>query len=550
MHTSHHRPVDALFVGYEDRENLGLRSIVATLEAEGFRTALERYTPQDPSSVIAATQAYAPDLVGFSIIFQYTLDGFADLTAALREAGVQAHFTVGGHFPSLRPREILQTLPHVDSVVRFEGELTAVELLRQVHQPETWSSIEGLAFRRGSEVVINPPRPLIADLDTLPLPVRGHPQSLVRGIRAASLLASRGCLYNCSFCSIRHFYGSAPGPLRRVRAPEAVAAEMRALFERDGVRFFIFQDDDLGAKSQQQRRWVEAFLCALDQAGLTGQVWWKIACRVDEVDAELFTRCHDHGLVAVFLGVESGSPASLRTFNKRVTVEQNLAAIETLKRIGMPFDMGFMLFEPYSTIDTIQENIDFLRQVTADGICPANFCKMLPYAGTPIEARLQEEGRLKGSVSQPGYDFLDPRLDWYSLFTAKVFQFRNFDRLGPVERLQMARFDQIMAQEFEAAPWADEYEEALCELTARLNAAALDTLEASLHFVAERDVDGVIADWPILNDLANREWQAEMEIQYALDRVLATYSPELLQEYAKAFSHRLAGQRQRRDTSV
>lgn len=230
----------------------------------------------------------------------------------------------------------------------------------------------------------------------------------------------------------------------------------------------------------------------------------------------------------------------MQTLNKRVTVEQNLAAIETLKKIGVAFDMGFMLFDPDSTIDTIQENIDFLRWVTADGACPANFCKMLPYAGTPIEARLRREGRLKGAVSQPDYDFLDPRLDWYALYAAKVFRFRNFDRLGLVERLRLAQFDRVLAQTFEAASYVDEYEGALRELTARMNAVALDALEDGLHFVAARDVDSLVADWSLLGYFADREWQAETEIQHALDRVLAIYNPELLQAFAEEFSRRFA----------
>jgi radical SAM superfamily enzyme YgiQ (UPF0313 family) len=542
MRTRNSQSLDALFVGYEDQENLGLRSIMAVLHERGFRTALQPYTPGDPSGVLTAVCTHSPRLVGFSIIFQYTLDEFANLTAALREAGVRAHFTVGGHFPSLRPREVLDALPCVDSVVRFEGELTTVELLRRLRRPGAWSSIEGLAFRHGSNVIINPPRPLIADLDTLPPLVRGQPRLLPRGIRVSSLLASRGCVYDCSFCSIRQFYGGAPGPLRRVRAPEAVVAEMQELFERDGVRFFIFQDDDFAANTQRQREWVAAFLDTLDQAHLTGQVGWKISCRVNDVDQDLICRCRERGLVAVYLGVESGSLTGLRTLNKHVTVEQNLEAIETLKRAGVAFDMGFMLFDPSSTLETIRENIDFLRQVTSDGACPANFCKMLPYAGTPIEAQLQNEGRLKGTVSQPDYDFLDSRLDWYALFVARVFRFRNFDRLGLVERLRLARFDQVLAQTFKAMPHAGQYEKALCALTARANAVALDTLEAGLGFVADRDVDSLATDWPLLSHLANQEWEAEIEIQRELDQVLATYNLDLLRAFAHEFSRRFARQ--------
>jgi anaerobic magnesium-protoporphyrin IX monomethyl ester cyclase len=532
----------ALFVGYEDQENLGLRSIIATLRAAGFQAELQPYTPNDPSGVLAAIETYNPDLIGFSIIFQYTLDEFRTLTARLRDSGVRAHFTVGGHFPSLRPRDTLEALPHIDSVVRFEGELTALELLRKLHQPESWPGIQGLAFRQGKEITLTPIRPLIPDLDSLPPPMRDRPRLISRGIRVASLLASRGCLYNCAFCSIRQFYGSAPGPLRRVRSPKAVVEEMRVLFERDGVRFFIFQDDDFAARSQAQRRWVNSFLRALNEAKLTGHVRWKISCRVDDVDEELITRCRDHGLIAVYLGVESGSPAGLKTLNKRVTVEQNYAAIETLKKTGTAFEMGFMLFDPDSTLETVQENILFLRQTLSDGSCPVNFCKMLPYAGTPIEARLKKENRLKGTISQPDYDFLDPRLDWFALFAAQVFRFRNFDLLGLVERLRFAKFDQVLAQTF--GDRTEEYSAELQAITSRANALALDTLTGGLEFVSSRDEEEIPVDWSLLGYLADQEWREEIALQYELDRVLARHSPELMQAFAEQFSQRFQGDRQ------
>jgi radical SAM superfamily enzyme YgiQ (UPF0313 family) len=530
--------IDALFVGFESQENLGLRSITALLEKEGFHTALEPYKPGDPSNVINAVKKYAPRLIGFSIIFQFTLNKFAELVAILRKTGVVAHFTVGGHFPSLRPKEVLDALPQVDSVVRFEGEFTVVELLRKLYQPELWHSIDGLAFRRGSEIVLNTPRELISDLDSLPPPTRSRPHFLTRGIRVASMLASRGCLYNCSFCSIRQFYGSPPGRLKRSRKPEAVAAEMQDLYEHWGVTFFNFQDDDFSAKSPEQRRWVEAFLKVLKKSCLSERVKWKISCRVDDVDKDLFVRYRDHGLIAVYLGVESGNPTGLKTLNKYVTVEQNLEAIETLKEIGLAFNMGFMLFDPDSTIETVQKNIDFLRQVTGDGTCPVNFCKMLPYAGTPIEKRLQKEGRLKGTLSQPDYDFLDPRLDWYALFTATVFRFHNFDPLGLVERLGTALFDKVLLQAFEDTPWVKEYEKALQELTAQANAVALETLEKGLRFVASRDVDTLKAGWSLLGYLANKEWRVEIEIQKKLDRVLKAYNPDLLRSFTKEYSRR------------
>ena len=526
--------VRAMLIGYEDQENLGLRSIKATLDSYGFHSVIIPYVPGNVSNVVSAVKEYNPDLVGISIIFQYTFNEFGELASTLRKEGVRAHFTAGGHFPSLRPREVLEALPDLDSVIRFEGEYTTLDLMRQLHRPETWDSIEGLVFRRGTDIVVNPPRPLIADLDALPQ-VKREPRMLTRGVKAVSMLASRGCLHNCSFCSIRQFYGGPPGRLRRTRKPEAVVAEMNALYEEDGVRLFIFQDDDFAAKSRQQRQWNESYLEALSKSALSEKIRWKISCRVDDLDEDLFSRFRDHGLIMIYLGVESGNPAGLKTLNKLVTVEQNYKAVELLKKIGIAFDMGFMLFDPDSTVDSIRENIHFLRRVTADGECPANFCKMLPYAGTPIEARLIREGRLKGTLSQPDYDFPDPRLDWFSLYAAMAFRFRNFDKLGLVERLRLAKFDLLLANAFEPGAWIAAYERELRDLTARCSAVALDYLETALDFIAARDVGGIMRDWPLLHSIAGPQWDEEIEIQQQLDSVLLGYNPALQSVFENEF---------------
>ena len=171
---------------------------------------------------------------------------------------------------------------------------------------------------------------------------------------------------------------------------------------------FSFQDDDFAARSPDQRRWLKAFLKELEESGLAGKVAWKISCRVDDLESEILQMMMDHGLIAVYLGVESGNDVGLQTLNKHVSVAQNLAAIDLLKQNNVAMAIGFMLFDPSSTIDTVRQNINFLRTVGEDGYFPINFCKMLPYAGTPIEARLRNEGRLKGTITQPDYGFGDP----------------------------------------------------------------------------------------------------------------------------------------------
>ena len=519
---------DAILVGWERQENLGLRHILSYLEGEGYRLRVIPYAPGSEDSVVRAVCEADARLVGFSIIFQYNLRDYGELMKALRKAGVQSHFTAGGHYPSLRPENTLREIPELDTVVRFEGELTARELLERLDRPETWGEIQGLTFRRNGEVVVNPARPLIEDLDRLPWPARGEQLQSVRGIPTAPMLASRGCLFDCSFCSIRQFYGQAPGPLRRTRSPEDVAREMRYLFDARGVRLFLFQDDDFAAKTENQRDWLGRFLLALDRERLTGRIGWKISCRVDDIEPEIMTRCRDRGLLTVYLGVESGNASGLETLNKHATVEQNLRAMRILKETGVDADMGFMLLDPGSTLESVRENVAFLRKVAELGGPPICFVKTLPLAGTAMEKQLAGEGRLTGDPLRPDYRFLDPRLDHYALWITLRFSQRNSAPNGLVETLRIAHFDQVVARAFEAAPWTGEYGAELRRLIDRANESAISTLERTLEIVDEcPDADSVALAWRYLNRISAEDAAVQARIFRELDWVLERYSPTL-----------------------
>lgn len=515
---------DAVLIGYENQENLGLRSILAYLRDQGFDAALVPFRPGREGDLLKEIVAKRPRLVGFSIIFQYALDEFGSLMAALREAGVTAHFTAGGHFPSLAPEQTLELLPALDTVVRFEGELTLAELMAHLDKPQTWDTVQGLAFRRDGRVVLTPARPLIADLDSLPPVARDAPQDIGGGLLMASMLASRGCLYNCAFCSIRQFYGTSPGPLRRTRSPQAVVDEMVGLYNESGVRVFLFQDDDFAARTSAQRAWIRAFMDGLASAGLVGdgrhEVGWKISCRVDDLAPDILEAMLDHGLVGVYLGVESGSEQGLKTLNKLVTVDQNRRAIELLKSYDVAMSMGFMLFDPGSTVETLRENIRFLREVGADGHFPINFCKMLPYAGTPIETELRDAGRLRGTTARPDYGFLDPRVDWYAFLVHRIFGRRNFGSDGLVFQLQQADADVRFQRALTDQPVPAGYEQTLRDLIRRSNTSAVETLYDLLDGVVEQGPEPLIDEEETLLALAGREWRTESAIETELARLM------------------------------
>ncbi len=514
-------PMDVLLVGYEKQQNLGLRSILAYVRAKGYRAEIVPFARDCPEAVLRAARAFKPRVIGFSLIFQFALGEFAGLMRTLRQNGVTAHFTAGGHFPSLRPVDTLELLPDLDSIVRFEGEETLVEFLERLDQPERWPDIRGLAFRRGINAVVTELRPLIADLDSLPTLDHGDPVMLADGVQMASMLASRGCLFNCSFCSIRQFYGNAGGALRRTRSPRRVVDEMKDLHDRQGVRVFLFQDDDFAARTPRQREWLHAYLDALDEAGLSDRVKWKISCRVDDLDRDLLGEMTRRGLIMVYLGVESGNPDGLRLMNKRVTVGQNRAAIALLNDLDIEMAMGFMLLDPSSTFAILRENIAFLEQAGASGRFPINFCRMVPYAGTPIETRLRAEGRLTGTLIEPDYDFLEPGIGPFAYLVNRIFKRRNNDRAGLVARLSEASFDDRLDCALNGRPDDSAYRETLRGLTRQANDLAVGTLRALLDTLEAGDIAALLQEQDALLRIAEEEWRGEETIAAALGELLS-----------------------------
>ena len=411
------RPI--VLIGFQSMGNLGLGYLAACLRQAGYSVrVLDIETPE--SELIAAVRDARPMLVGFSLIFQFYIRRYASLMEALRRDGIDAHFTMGGHYPTLNPQQTLEAAPELDSIVRYEGEVTLVEIVRALQAGDDWRTLDGVVWRRDSEIVANPPRALIQDLDSLPYPERDFAPMRVLGRSIMPLLASRGCARTCSFCSIHTFYRSAPGKVVRIRKPAEVAREMRMLHERDGVTVFLFQDDDFPLFGKKWRAWAREFVDELHRASLPGRVIWKINCRADAVDAELLARMRDAGLYLIYMGLESGTEEGLRTLHKEISVEQNLAAVRLLKSLGIRFEFGFMLLDPSSTFASVRANVGFLREIVGDGSASAQFCKMLPYDGTPIKDALVESGRLKGDVCTPDYDFLDPRLDEFYAALAEI----------------------------------------------------------------------------------------------------------------------------------
>jgi anaerobic magnesium-protoporphyrin IX monomethyl ester cyclase len=405
-------PAEVALIGYQDQGNLGMGYLAAVLQEHG--RSVELIDVRDgPGRIAERLVSREPRIVGFSLIFQCFLDQFRAVASHLRSVGITSHFTIGGHFASLCHDELLANFPELDSVVRYEGEETLIDLLERLSSGADWRETPGLAYLRAEEVVETTPRALIQDLDSLPFPYRPSKPEQIGGFPTVPVLASRGCVRRCSFCSIHTFYRTAPGKTVRVRKPAKVIEEMLQLHREQGVRVFLFQDDDFPLWGRAGHRWADELVARMHDSGLAARTVWKISCRGEYVELDLFTNLRDAGLFLVYMGIESGDEEGLKVLHKEMTVAQNLQAVEMLKQLGIVVGYGFMLFDPSSSFESVRRNVAFLRRMVGDGHAAAVFSRMLPYGGTPIRDRLRAEGRLRGDLMHPNYVFLDRRLNEY-----------------------------------------------------------------------------------------------------------------------------------------
>lgn len=463
-------------------------------------------------------------MVGFSLIFQPMVLEFKELLKYLRENGISAHFTIGGHFPTIEYEKTLQLMPELDTVVTHEGEITMLELFKNLTNPDKWFEIKGIAFRRKGKVIFTSPRKLIENLDSLPFPLRGGKKRKYRGIESASILASRGCYYNCSFCSIRQFYLDAPGSKRRSRSAFNVAEEMEQLY-KSNVRIFKFVDDDLGMKTKIQKEWIKEFALELKRRKIGDKILWRISNRVDELDIDCLEILKNVGLTFVYLGIESGNEQGLKTCNKHFKVKDIYDSIDLLEKADMKFDYGFMMLTPTTTFDTIEKDLEFLRNLTFDGRALFHFTKMFPYAGTLIAEQLKQEGRLEGTLDYPTYRFNDPRINLMEVFLTKTFHDAFFGSLALVNKLRMLYLDvQIIGKFYPERFELNEYANSVREAIISYNNSAIETIERVLNFMRKHDYKDILYFWGTLEFVS----QQEISRQLALDKRIKLLNPKLV----------------------
>ncbi|MBU1672027.1 MAG: B12-binding domain-containing radical SAM protein [Actinobacteria bacterium] len=375
----------------EGRMYLGVAYLSAVLKEAGHRTSLVHLVaPPERDWFLARIEEEAPDLIGFSST-THMFRHVARMAGWLSE-GDSPPVACGGVHPTIAPEDAIWT-PGIDIACRGEAEQTLLELCEAMEAGSDFSRIEGLWVRRGDRVVRNPVRALNTDLDSLPFPDRGmfdpglfcedqHPRG--------TLMASRGCPFNCSYCSNHAQKSAYPNPADyvRFRSPENVVAEIQRMLESDRrIEYIRFDDDILTV----DRRWL-ARLSALYRE----RVGMPFICnsRVNFTDEETAGMLAEMGCTVVCMGIESGNEwLREKVLNRRMSNDRIAAAFAACRAAGMKTVSTNMFGLPLEDTSMVLDTIKLNARCRPDTIQISTF---IPYPNTELYRLCLERDLLEG----------------------------------------------------------------------------------------------------------------------------------------------------------
>jgi radical SAM superfamily enzyme YgiQ (UPF0313 family) len=270
---------------------------------------------------------------------------------------------------------------YCDIIIRGEPEYTTLETIRNLSNLD---GVLGISYRKDGQIISNPDRPQIEDLDALPFPARDLvDNSLYRIVSfpnkpIAMVLTSRGCPFECTFCATHLFYKRK----RSLRSPENVVTEVEEIVNTYGIDCIFFIDDTFAMGEKRVMR-----ICQLLQEKKL-QIEWICLGRVDTVTEPMLRAMKTAGCKEIIYGIESASPIVLEKTKKKITLEQMEFAVKTTTELGIRVSLFFMFGNPGDTLESIRETSRLARKLNPNF---ASFNIATPDPGTPLFESVRDQ---------------------------------------------------------------------------------------------------------------------------------------------------------------
>jgi len=378
--------------------NLGILYIASMLIEKGHEV---KVTISNSIDFLATLKKFNPNVVAFSIcIQQYPLG--LELSKQVKRFNKDCKVIMGGYFPTFSYDYILNNNPYVDFLVIGEGEETSCELINHLEtNKRNLLNIKGIAFKKGNKIIFTGHRPLIQNLDSLPMPARYLTKK-----KMPFILASRGCYYNCNHCFIKNFYGR---KIRR-RSLDCIINEIKIMKEKDYKEIAFFDDIFFDDYSRMLK------FCELIRKNNLNKLSFKVASKLEFIleHSGILKELNGVNFSDISFGIPTLS--SVDEFNSK-----HLAQLKKLKKIikDNP-QVKFILFyiinnlQPKETKESILYGMNTILNLFSKlkNVYIGPFI-LTPLSGNDIYCKVRE--RIKMSEDWIKYDFDHCTYDYNNL---------------------------------------------------------------------------------------------------------------------------------------
>lgn len=364
---------------------LSLTYLASVLIQEGIEVKILDFlvTQYHPKKLRRELEEYRPQLVGATCVtLNYPI---ARRMLKVCKAFDPHIFTViGGPHVTFAPEETLLQSPWIDAIVIGEGERTLVGLARAVEEDKDIHQVAGIAFADGGMVVKTPSQVRIENLDQLPSPARELlPMARYRALGTpCTVITSRGCPYNCIFCSGHRMFG----PKVRFRSPGFVVDEIEKIQRDFGLAKINIVDDTFTLNHHHARAVCEEML----RRNL--KIKWSVFARVDKISKDLARLMKRAGCEWILFGVESADEEILKTIRKGITLDEVRRGVKIAAEAGINVFNSFIFGLPGESWDTALKSMAFGDELYHKYGAKYGFHILAPLPGTELYERAKDYG--------------------------------------------------------------------------------------------------------------------------------------------------------------
>jgi len=337
------------------------------------------------------------ELIGISIMFSQEWPYAKELIKKLRQELPKTPIVLGGEHVTALPEYILETTPEVDYCILGEGEETILDLNRLIHAKEKCIVISGIAYRLNKRIINNGLRPRIKHIDLIPPPAwelfpinnyldNGLCSGAFKG-RTMPIIFSRGCPYECTFCSNPSMW------TQRwiVRNPEKVLEEIKNLIAKYRVENFECCD----STAIIRKDWIIEFARLIIENNLDIAWQFPSGTRTEPLDAEVCELLYQSGCKNLVYAPESGSPATLRRIKKKICLDNVKKTIKAAIRKKINVRVNLVLGFPGDTHKDILQTFLFIFHLARIGVYDITHFIFTPYPGSLLFRELKKSRKIK-----------------------------------------------------------------------------------------------------------------------------------------------------------